>query len=60
MTCHVIEVGVAIRCTTVGGDVGEQSVRVAVDEWSGQRGSGFTYVDDPTFESIEPTISFAA
>ncbi len=50
----------AIRCTTVGGDVGEQSVRVKVDGWSEQRGSGFTYVDDPTFESIEPTISFAA
>ncbi|XP_064399095.1 plexin A3-like isoform X2 [Halichondria panicea] len=60
MTCDVIEVGVAIRCTTAGGAVGEHSVRVMVDEWSGQRGSGFTYVDDPTFESIEPTISFAA
>lgn len=60
VTCTVTNVGVAISCTTVGGTVGEQSLSVAVDEWSVYQGTGFQYVDDPTFESVEPMISFAA
>ena len=59
----VIDVGVeGIRCTTAGGDVGEQDVRVSVDGWNGvgTGEEGFRYSEDPTFQSIHPNMSFAS
>ena len=58
--CAVIDEGAeGIRCTTAGGGVGEQDVRVRVDDWSDTMPGGFRYSEDPTFQSIHPSMSFA-
>jgi len=46
-------------CETPPSDVVSEGIiiTVSVDNWMGDS-AGFTYVFDPTFESISPNISF--
>ena len=62
--CEITEVSLnSIKCTTPSGDavtVADTSlelVEVFVDNWSLQL-AGFQYVVDPTFESIDPDLTF--
>ena len=49
-----------IYCTTMSSSIGEgQVVRVHVDNWSSEI-SGFKYVEDPVFVSIQPKLFFAS
>ncbi len=59
VACQMVRVGSTLSCVTPAGSLGAESVSVSVDKWNGRRGSGFEYVADPTFASVEPMISFA-
>ena len=49
-----------LYCTTSSSSVGVgQVVRVLVDNWSSEI-SGFEYVEDPVFVSIQPKLFFAS
>lgn len=49
----------SIVCTTPPSDavIRNNLLEVRIDNWSSQI-SGFNYLEDPTFESISPNVSF--